>query len=50
MEEDEKVSLLMTLKRPAEESQHVTTVKEPHLRKIFGHVMKDPKVREIRVR
>ena len=50
MEEDEKVSLLMILKRPVEEGQHVATVKEPHLRKIFRQVMKDPKFRKIRVR
>ena len=47
MEEDEKVSLLVILKRPVGESHHVSVVKEPHLRKIFRQVLKDRKVREI---
>ena len=47
MEEDEKVSVLMILERPVGESHHISIVKEPHLRKIFCQVLKDPKVREI---
>ena len=34
VEEEEKVSLLMILKRPVGESHHISIVKEPHLRKI----------------
>ena len=34
MEEEEKVSLLMILKRAVGESHHISIVKEPHLRKI----------------
>ena len=47
MEEDEKVSVLMILKRLMEESHHISVVKKPHLKKIFRQVLKDPKVREI---
>ena len=47
MEENEKVSLPMILKRLVEEGHHISEVKKPHLRKIFPQVLKDPKVREI---
>ena len=47
MRRDEKVSLLMILKRPVEESHHIFVVKEPRLKKIFPRVLKDPKVREL---
>lgn len=49
MEEDEKVLLLMILKRIVEEGHHISIVKEPHPRKIFRQVLKDPKVRKIHV-
>ena len=47
MKGDEKVSLLMILKRPVEVSHYIFVIKELGLKKIFPRVLKDPKVREL---